>query len=139
MIFFLQASYVGENLGEDNIMEVWFEDLKEDVPVELDIFIRNHVVESSKIKCHLNDWEVKVRKVNTRSIRRLYRVKCMIEVIGYECIEGQVSKNWKLNQRCQETSKQRYQSYHSHLFYFLVLYTLKLRCDQVEFHPDPHK
>ena len=75
MIFFLKARYVGENLGEDNIMEVWFEDLKEDVPVELERYIRNHMVESSKIKGYLNDWEVKVIKVNTRSIRRLYRVK----------------------------------------------------------------
>ena len=73
--FYLKARYVGENLGEDNIMEVWFEDIKEDVLVEIYIFIRNHVVESSKIKGHLNDWEINVIKVNTRSIWRLYRVK----------------------------------------------------------------
>ena len=29
--------------------------------------------------------------------------------------------------------------YHIHLFYFLVLYLLKLLPDQAEFHLDPHK
>ena len=75
MIFFLGARYVGENLGEDNIMQVLFEDLKEEFPVELEKYIRNHVVESSRIKGNLNDWAVKVMKVNTRAIRRLYRVR----------------------------------------------------------------
>ena len=43
-IFFLKAGYVGETLREDNTMEVIFEDLKKDVPVELERYIRNHVV-----------------------------------------------------------------------------------------------
>ena len=74
-ISFLKAGYVGETLGEDNIMEVKFEDLNKDVPVELAQYIRNHVVEASMRKGPLNSWEVKVMKCHARAIRRLYRVK----------------------------------------------------------------
>ena len=41
----MKARYVGETLGEHEIMEVIFEDLKKDVPVELEKYIRNYVVE----------------------------------------------------------------------------------------------
>ena len=41
----MKKSYVGENLGEDKIKDVRFEDLEEDVPVELEKYIRNYVVE----------------------------------------------------------------------------------------------
>ena len=49
-IFFLEGKYAGETLGEDNIREVQFEYLKKDVPVELAIYIRNHVLEASRRK-----------------------------------------------------------------------------------------
>ena len=52
--------YVGDNLGEDNITEVWFEDLKKDVRVELARYIRNYVVEVSRRKGLLNAWSLKV-------------------------------------------------------------------------------
>ena len=72
---FLEARYVGETLGEDNIMEVLFEDLKKDVLVELVRYTRNHVVEASRIKVPFNVWTVKVLKGHTRSIRNSYFVK----------------------------------------------------------------
>ena len=52
----MKARYVGENLGEDKIKDVRFEDLEEDVPVELEKYIRNHVVDASEIKGPFNDW-----------------------------------------------------------------------------------
>ena len=70
-ILFLKARYVGDTLGEDNIMGVIFEYLKKDVLVELEIYIRNYVVEASRRKAHLNTLEVKVLKVNTISISHL--------------------------------------------------------------------
>ena len=74
-ILFLKARYVVETLGEDNSMEVRFEDLNRDVPVEIARYIRNHVLEASRRNGTLNAWEVKVLKGHTRAIRRLYRVK----------------------------------------------------------------
>ena len=44
--FFLEGEVFCDNLGEDNITEVQFEELKKDVPVEIEIYIRNHVVEA---------------------------------------------------------------------------------------------
>ena len=46
----MKARYVGETLGEHEIMEVIFEDLKKDVPVEPEKYIRKHVVEEYRRK-----------------------------------------------------------------------------------------
>ena len=56
-------------------MQVLFEYLKKDIQVELERYIRNHVVEVSSRKGNFNAWEVKVLKGHTRDIRRLYHVK----------------------------------------------------------------
>ena len=53
-ILFLKAGNVCETLEEDKIMDVRFEDLKKDVPVEISIYIRNHVMEASMIKVPSN-------------------------------------------------------------------------------------
>ena len=71
----MKARYGGETLGEVEIMEVIFEDIEEDVPVELARFIRNHVLDASMIKGTFNDWKLKVIKGNNGAIRRLYRVQ----------------------------------------------------------------
>ena len=70
-IFLLKARYIGMTLGEDNIMKVTFEDLNKDVPFEIVRYIRNYVVDSSRIKGPFNAWAVKVLKSHTRDIRRL--------------------------------------------------------------------
>ena len=72
--FFFNMRYVGETLGEDNIIEVHFEYLKKYAPVKLKRYIRNHVVEASRRKCPFNAWGVNVLKGHNRDIRRLYRV-----------------------------------------------------------------
>ena len=56
-------------------MEVRYEDLKKDVPFELQIYTRNHVVETSTRKGPFSDLAVKVLKGHTRAIRCLYHVK----------------------------------------------------------------
>ena len=71
IISFLKARYVGETLGEDNITEVGFEDLKKDVTFELARCTRHHVVEASRRKGHFKDWVVKVLKYHTGTIRQL--------------------------------------------------------------------
>ena len=58
-IFFLKAGYVGETLGEYNITEVLFEDIKKDVLFELEIHIRNYVIESLRRKSNFNAWAAK--------------------------------------------------------------------------------
>ena len=70
-MFLLNARYVGETLGEDNIMEVTLEDLNKDVPFEIVRYIRNYVVDSSRIKVPFNAWVVIILKSHTRAIRRL--------------------------------------------------------------------
>ena len=67
--------YVGEILGEDNIMDFIFKDLKKGVPDELSRHTRNHKIEASSRKATFNDWAVKVIKVHTGAIRCLYHVK----------------------------------------------------------------
>ena len=42
----LKARYVGETLGENNTIEVRSEDLMKYVPFELEIYIRNYVIEA---------------------------------------------------------------------------------------------
>ena len=73
-ILLLKARYVVDTLGEGNSMEVWFEGLGKYVPAGLARYIRNYVLELSRIKGPLNDWVVKVIKGHTRAIRHLYRV-----------------------------------------------------------------
>ena len=51
----MKARCVVETLVEDNMVEVIFEDLKKDVPVELARYTRNHVVEASRRKGPFND------------------------------------------------------------------------------------
>ena len=72
---FLKSGCVDETLGEDNIMEVQFEDLNKYIPVGLAIYIRNHDVEASSRKVPFNSWVVKVLNDHTRAISRLYHVK----------------------------------------------------------------
>ena len=79
-ILLLKGRYVGETLGEDDIMEVLFEYLKKDIPVKIARYIRDHVVEASRIKVPLNSWMVKAIKCHTRSNRHLYRVKDIYRV-----------------------------------------------------------
>ena len=71
----MKAGYVGNNLGEDNITEVWFEDLKKDVPFKLARYIRNYVVEASGRKGPFNTWGFKVINGQNRSIRCMYPVR----------------------------------------------------------------
>ena len=59
--------YVGETLGEDNIIEVISEYLNKDVLVELVRYIRNHGVEASSRKVPFNSWSVKFLKGPTES------------------------------------------------------------------------
>ena len=54
-IFFLKESSGGDNLGEDNTMEILFEYLKKDVPVELAIYTRKYVTEASRKMIPFND------------------------------------------------------------------------------------
>ena len=68
-ILLLKTGYVVRTLVEDNIMEVWFEDLKKHVTIELEIYIINNLVESSRRKIPFNVWVVKVQKGHTRAIR----------------------------------------------------------------------
>ena len=70
----MKARYFGETLVEDNIMEVRFEDLNNDVPIELARYIRKHVVEASSIKGTFNAWVIKFLKGHTIDIRCLYHV-----------------------------------------------------------------
>ena len=67
--------HVGENLVEDNIMVVRFEDLNKYLPVELARYIKNHMVEASMIKGPFNNWVFNVLKGHTIVIRFLYRVR----------------------------------------------------------------
>ena len=53
-ILLLKTGYVVRTLVEDNIMEVWFEDLKKDLMVELERYIINYVIEASSRKVSLN-------------------------------------------------------------------------------------
>ena len=76
-ILLLKARYVVDTLGEDNSMEVWFEGLWKYVPAGLARYIRNYVLELSRIKGPLNDWVVKVIKGHTRAIRHLY---CVMDI-----------------------------------------------------------
>ena len=69
---FLKQRCIGETLGEDNIVEIRFKDLNKDVPVEPARYIRNHVVEVSRIKGPLDSWTVKVLKGPTIPSRGLY-------------------------------------------------------------------
>ena len=108
-ILFLKAGYVGETPTEDKTREVWFEDLKEDVPFELARYIRKNVVEASRRKGPFNTWAVIILKGHTRDIRYLYHVKDIDQGYRMEMARRKKSKNWKLNQRCQETSKRRRQ------------------------------
>ena len=80
----------GENLGEDKITEVQFEDLKKDILVELTRYIRNHVLEASMRKGTFNVWAVKFPKIHTRDNRCLYHVKDIdrgdrLEIDGRGC------------------------------------------------------
>ena len=43
-ILLLKARHVGENLGEDNIVKVHFEDFKKDSPVKLERYTLKHMV-----------------------------------------------------------------------------------------------
>ena len=78
VILLLKERNFCETLVEDNIKGVIFEDLNKDVPVELETYIINHVLEASIINCPFNAWAVKVIKGCTRSIRFLYRVKDIV-------------------------------------------------------------
>ena len=71
----MKARYFGETLGEDNIREVLFEDLKKDDTVGLAIYIRNYVSEASRRTGTFITWDVKFLKDHTISIRRFYPVK----------------------------------------------------------------
>ena len=65
-------------------MEVQFEGLKKDVPVELVRYIINHVVEASRRNFHFNARVVKVLKVHTKAIRHLYHVEDIDKVYRLE-------------------------------------------------------
>ena len=71
----MKESSGGDNLGEDNTMEILFEYLKKDVPVELAIYTRKYVTEASRKMIPFNDWAVKVLKGHIRAIGCLYHVK----------------------------------------------------------------
>ena len=53
-ILLLKTGYVVRTLVEDNTMEVWFEDLKKDLMVELERYSINYVIEASSRKVSLN-------------------------------------------------------------------------------------
>ena len=74
-ILFPKYIYVGDNLEENNIIEVRFEDEINYVPVELARYIINYVLEASRRKGSFNDWAVNFLNGHTRDIRRLYHVK----------------------------------------------------------------
>ena len=79
-ILFLKARYVGGTLGEDNIVEFLFEDLNNYVLVEIERYIRYHVVEAFIRKGPFDYWVVKVFKGHTRYIRNFYRFKDIYRV-----------------------------------------------------------
>ena len=65
---------VSETLGEDNIMELRFENLKKDLSVELAIYIIKLVVEESRRKSLSTSWSIQLLKGHKISIRHLNRV-----------------------------------------------------------------
>ena len=60
----LKESCVDETPREDKIMEGRFEDIKNNILVELVIYTRNHMVEVSRRKVPFNDWVGKVLKMS---------------------------------------------------------------------------
>ena len=71
----MKDRYVGETPGEDIIVEVRFEDLKNNVLVELLRYIINSVLVASSRKVTVNAYAVNCIKVHAIYIRQLYCVK----------------------------------------------------------------
>ena len=101
----MKSRCVGETMGEDNIVEVRFEEINKDIPIELWKYIRANAVEASRRKVPFNSWSIKVIKDNTRSIRCLYRVKSVDMVYRIEMARRERKKYLKINQRFQEPSR----------------------------------
>ena len=65
----------GNTLVENNTIEFTFGILKKYVPIEPERYAKNYVVESSIWKGIYNDWDTKVLKGRTSTVKYLYIMK----------------------------------------------------------------